>query len=599
MSARGIDRDILTADSAKASDTLKSARRLLEELPGGARTIYTLIALTLGEVAVQVIVALAARQLLITVSAPAQLTSAPAQGFPVRTTVVAALATIATFVVVRARHRRQEALAVAAREQAVDRLSRHLHDADIEDLTATPMAGLREVLMTDIDFAYRFLLESVSQLTVLVAWVVAAIAITAWLSPPLLAVLVIMGLVVALAVIQSSRRHLALTLQRFARLSAVSQRARDVVEVERVIVARQFGLGDLFVRRFLGAHSEFAETARAQGAITASLRAVISSLGALVLLAVVLTGGLLVVRSGLEIGSLVAILFVLGQLLAAVAALGDYAAGLAETATAGRRLMAFWDNPNASAPLAPREADDSIAALEAEGLGFAYAGEPATLTRVNLRLERGKPAALTAATGAGKSTLAMLLAGVLTPGEGDVRILGGAEHARTTAEIHPGRILYVGSKPVLVAGSMLDNLLLDSDPDSESASTVEHGEAELAEISEFLTRVTAGMLPFGITEDVVGPNGTGLSSGQAQLVQLARAIHRNPDVIILDEATSSLDIATEEAVQRQLLDWCRDRITLVISHRACPWTDFAQDQWGLVEVLGSPALTIADREAVR
>ncbi len=591
MSARGIDRDILIADSARASDTLASARRLLEELPGGRRSILLLIMLTLAEVAVQVIVALAARQLLITVSAPEE-------GFPVWTTVAAVLATGLTFVVVRARHRRQETLAVGARERAVDRLSHHLHDADIEDLTATPMAGLREVLMTDIDFAYRFLLESVSQLTVLIAWVVAALAVTAWLSPPLMVVLIVLGLIVTLAILTSVRRHLALTLQRFARLSAVSQRGRDVVEVERVIVARQFGLGDLFVRRFLGAHREFAETARAQGVITASMRATISSLGALVLLAVVLTGGLLVVQSGLQIGSLVAILFVLGQLLAAVAALGDYAAGLAETATAGRRLMAFWDNPHATAPLPERRPEDIITAVQAVDLGFAYSGEPPTLAEVNLRLERGRPAALTAATGAGKSTLAMLLAGVLTPSTGHVDILGGAEQVRSTADIHPGRILYVGSKPVLVAGSVLDNLLLDSDPTSNFDSTAEHSDADLAEISDFVHQVTGGMLPFAVDEDVVGPNGTGLSSGQAQLVQLARAIHRNPDVIILDEATSSLDIATERVVQERLLDWCRQRITLVISHRGCPWTEFAEEQWGLVSVPGSTALTIADREAV-
>ena len=87
-----------------------------------------------------------------------------------------------------------------------------------------------------------------------------------------------LGAIVTVAMVRSTRQHLALTPLRFTRLASVSQRARDVVEVERVVVSRQFGLGDLFVRRFLAAHDEFVATALQQGRLTASMRAVISSL---------------------------------------------------------------------------------------------------------------------------------------------------------------------------------------------------------------------------------------------------------------------------------------------------------------------------------
>ena len=516
-----------------------------------------------------------------------------AAGLPPAAVVTAVTAAVLTFALVRARHRLQESLAVACRQRAVQRLAGHLHRADVEDLSATPMAGLREVLMTDVDFAYRFLLESVGQLTVLLAWLVAAIALTGWLSPPLLGVLLALGAAVAATMLASTRRHLRLTGQRFVRLAAVSQRARDVVEVERVVVARQFGLRDLFVRQFVAAHERFAEVAARQGRVTADLRASVSSLGALVFLAVVLVGGVLVLRDALSVGSLVAVLFVLGQLLAAVAALGDYAGRLAETATAGRRLMAFWDDPAPAPPLPPRRPGDRVAAVVAEGIGFGYAGGPAVVAGVDVVLSRGRLAALTAATGAGKSTLALLLTGVLGPAEGSVRVRTEDGNATPPARLHAGRVLYVGSKPVLVPGSVLDNLLLEADTDHPTAPP------DLAEVTRFVASVTAGALPFPVDAPVVGPNGTGLSSGQAQLVQLARAVRRDPDVIVFDEATSALDMETEATVQRALLGWCRQRVCLVVSHRSCPWTEEAVDRLGLDQLPGTAAATLEGREPVR
>ncbi len=587
MNERTLDRDALAARPVDRRETIRAGARLLAELPGGRASLLLLVTLTLAEVAAQVVVALAARRLLLAVTRAET-------GFPLLPAVAGGVAAVLTFVLVRARHRHQERLAVSCRERAAARLARHLHRADMEDLSATPMAGLREVLMTDIDFAYRFLLDSISQLTVLSAWLAAAVVLTAWLSPPLLVVLIVLGSVVAVATIRSTRAHLALTPQRFSRLAAVSQQARDVVEVERVIVARQFGLGDLFVRRFLSAHDAFGAVAQAQGRLTATMRAVVSSLGAITFLAVVVTGGALVLRGDLGVGSLVAVLFVLAQLLGAVAALGDYAGRLAETATAGRRLMAFWDDPRPDPdrpdPGRPDTAVEPPESLRATGVAFGYAGGPTLLAGVDLELRRSRPAALTAATGAGKSTLALVLTGVLHPQHGTVELTGG-EGVLAPDQVPPGRVLYVGSKPVLVPGSIRDNLLLDSDPDA--------GAGQEAALAEFVTRVTAGALPFPLGATVVGPNGTGLSSGQAQLVQLARAVHRNPDVIVFDEATSSLDIETEIAVQRALLDWCAQRITLVVSHRRCPWTEAALDRLTLVPQPGSTTLRVVSTPADR
>ena len=96
------------------------------------------------------------------------------------------------------------------------------------------------------------------------------------------------------------------------------------------------------------------------------------------------------------------------------------------------------------------------------------------------------------------------------------------------------------------------------------------------DVAAFLAEVSAGALPADVDAPRVGPNGTGLSSGQSQLLALARAVLRDPDVLVLDEATSALDMETEREVQRRLVPWLAERVSLVISHRACPWTETAE-----------------------
>ena len=101
------------------------------------------------------------------------------------------------------------------------------------------------------------------------------------------------------------------------------------------------------------------------------------------------------------------------------------------------------------------------------------------------------------------------------------------------------------------------------------------GAADLAVVRDALAR---DGVPIDWDRDVIDAAGEGLSSGQAQLVQLARALARDPAVVVFDEATSSLDMETERDVQAALLDWCARRVCLVISHRACPWLDAAEDR---------------------
>ncbi|MEJ5915136.1 ABC transporter ATP-binding protein [Pseudokineococcus sp. 1T1Z-3] len=578
---RGIDRDSLLREKPRLADVLAAARLLAAEVPRPRRSAAVLVGLSLLEVGATVVVALAGRSLL---DAATGGTTGGAGALDTGALVVAVLAALGAFAAVRARLVLTEDLAMASRTRAVRRLAGTLHTAGVEDLSAVPMAGLREVLMTDVDAAYRFLLTTANQLTVLLFWAVSALAVVAWLSPPLLLLLLGLGLACGAALVQGTRRHLRLTGDRFVALARLSGRARDVVEVERVVLARQFGLGDLPVRQMMAAHEEYADVAVRQGRLTALVQALLLGLNSLSFVAVVGAGAVLVAGGDLGVGGLVAVVFVVGQLLLAVTRLGETSSRAAETATSGRRIAAYWDADAPPAP--PRELGSArVEAVRARGLAFGWASGQ-LLADVDLDLERGRTTALTAATGAGKSTLAMLLTGLLPARAGTVSHDVDGEPL-TPAELPAGRVLYVGARPVLVEGSLRDNLLLDDD-----------AEVDDDVLRRAVAHITAGALPFDVDDVVVGPHGTGLSSGQGQLVQLVRAVWRDPDVLVLDEATSALDMATEERVQAGLLSWCSRRVCLVVSHRRCPWTDTAAQQVTLGPDPAAPgSLTVLARPA--
>jgi glycosyltransferase involved in cell wall biosynthesis len=129
------------------------------------------------------------------------------------------------------------------------------------------------------------------------------------------------------------------------------------------------------------------------------------------------------------------------QTLAALNLLGDLAGRGAEASTAGRRLSAYWDAKGSHAPR-PASEHRPIFGLRARELGFGYGTAPSIFEEVSLELPKGKLVALTAATGAGKTTLCLLLAGLLEPRKGRIEITGNPGQTPTT--IADGRILYVG-----------------------------------------------------------------------------------------------------------------------------------------------------------
>jgi ATP-binding cassette, subfamily B, bacterial len=196
-------------------------------------------------------------------------------------------------------------------------------------------------------------------------------------------------------------------------------------------------------------------------------------------------------------------------------------------------------------------------ALELRDVTFGYDGGTPVVEKVSLRLEPGEHVALVGVTGAGKSTLAKLLTRQYDPQAGSIS-LAGIDLRDCTLESLRRRIVMLPQEGHLFSGTIADNVRL-ADPGA-SDDAVRHTLAQIGALERFDT------LPNGLETDVQ-TRGVRLSAGERQLVGIARVALAEPSVIVLDEATSSLDPATEAAVERALAAVVEGRTVIIIAHR--------------------------------
>ena len=198
-------------------------------------------------------------------------------------------------------------------------------------------------------------------------------------------------------------------------------------------------------------------------------------------------------------------------------------------------------------------------AIEVTGLGFHYASDPDTpvLRGVDLRIEPGERLALVGPTGAGKSTLAKLIVRFYDPTEGSVSI-GGVDLRDATLASLRRTMVVVPQEGFLFNGTLMDNVRL-ARPDATDDDIV----AAMASIG-ILDRFA--VLPDGLHTEV-RERGSRFSAGEKQLISLARAALADPEILVLDEATSSLDPGTEAVVEEAMERLSEGRTTIVIAHR--------------------------------
>jgi ATP-binding cassette, subfamily B, bacterial len=310
-----------------------------------------------------------------------------------------------------------------------------------------------------------------------------------------------------------------------------------------------------------GLNDRFRATNKHALDVVATFTMVVRLVGNLSLALVLGVGAVRVVGGGLELGVLTAFMLYLRRFYDPLDDLAMFANSYTSAIAALEKISGVLEeaptvvDPASPVPL-PQARDGR--AIEFTGVEFRYSTDgPVVLPKFDLAVPAGQTVALVGATGAGKSTIAKLVARFYDPAAGTVA-LDGVDLRDVADEQLRRAVVMVTQENFLFAGSVADNIGLGR-PEASRAEV----EAAAAAVGadEFIAA-----LPDGYDTDVRKRGGR-LSAGQRQLVAFARAFLADPAVLVLDEATSSLDVPTERAVQRALESVLADRTALIIAHR--------------------------------
>ena len=290
-------------------------------------------------------------------------------------------------------------------------------------------------------------------------------------------------------------------------------------------------------------------------ALNLPLLRLIASAGMILIL---LYGGQLVIRGRLTIGELVAFTTYVGQLLVPVRRLGMVVAAIAQAVASGERVFEILDArsevedlPNA------RPIDEVRGHVRFEHVSFRYFGRRLVLQDVDLEVQPGQVVALLGATGSGKSTVISLLPRFYDPTEGRI-LLDGHDIRRVLISSLRAQIGIVLQDTTLFATTVRENIAFGR-PSATAAEII--AAARAASAHEFIVELPQGY------DTPVGERGANLSGGQKQRIAIARALLKDPRILILDDATSSVDVDTEALIQEALSRLMEGRTSFVIAQR--------------------------------
>ncbi len=280
--------------------------------------------------------------------------------------------------------------------------------------------------------------------------------------------------------------------------------------------------------------------------------------GATALGAIVWYGGWQITVGGLTVGGLQAFISYLTFMLFPIQDLARVYAEMQSSVASAERIFSLIDakpdivdRPHAVDPGTIR------GHIEFEHVDFYYTPDKPVLANFNLKVWQGETIALVGPTGGGKSTIVNLICRFYEPKAGVIRV-GGLDYTSLTLHGIQSRIGMVLQTPHLFSGTLRENIrygrLDATDAEVEAA-------ARLAHAHEFIVTMEKGY------DSEVGEGGNLLSTGQKQLVSLARAVLAQPDIFIMDEATSSVDTLTEALIQQGMETLMRDCTSFIIAHR--------------------------------
>jgi ATP-binding cassette subfamily B protein len=290
-------------------------------------------------------------------------------------------------------------------------------------------------------------------------------------------------------------------------------------------------------------------------ALNLPLLQLVASIGSIMVL---LYGGILVMQNQLTLGQLIAFTTYVSQLLMPIRRLGMVIGAIAQAAASGERIFEILD-----AQSEVKDAPDAVQAgvfsghVEFQHVSFAYFGRHLILTDITFEAQPGQVVALLGTTGSGKSSVTNLIPRFYDPTSGAVRIDGHDIRSFTVTSLRD-QIGIVMQDTTLFAATIRENIAFGR-PDASTEQII--AAAQAASAHDFILQLSDRY------ETHVGERGVTLSGGQKQRIAIARAILKDPRILIMDDATSSVDTETESLIQQALLRLMQGRTSFVIAQR--------------------------------
>jgi len=269
-------------------------------------------------------------------------------------------------------------------------------------------------------------------------------------------------------------------------------------------------------------------------------------------------GGGKVIGEQLTLGSLVAFIGYMRMFFKPIQDISEKYNIMQSAMASAERIFGFMDlREEIPEPQNPIRSTQVQGHLQFKDVSFAYRGDHDILHDVSFEIKSGEMVAIVGATGAGKTTVVNLIERFYDPGRGQILLDGVDLRDWSKSELR-SHIGFVLQDVFIFSGSLVDNITLGQD--EISRQTIQNAVRE-ANAHEFIRKLEDGL------DHKIGEGGSTLSAGERQLLSFARALAYQPKVLILDEATSSVDPETERLIQEAIFKMTKKRTTLVVAHR--------------------------------